>query len=217
MRSRPLAFVPLPLSPPTGRTPPAARTRYGEGVNRGDLPHDGDGPWRPGDDDFRTDPALEAAVENLLLRELGEARPPRPLDQARIIEWMRDCDYTYFTFPDGQVGGIFLGRLFSFGILGPNDSVLCIRGTWNRELAIERVGEILDFCNQWNATRLWPKTYSRVLDNGLVQVHTEVVADLEPGATDEQLDQILECGLRTGVLFFDALDARYPDPVRLAP
>jgi hypothetical protein len=35
--------------------------------------------------------------------------------------------------------------------------------------------------------------------------------------TDDQLDQLLQCGLSTGSMFFDSLDEYYPDPARLAP
>lgn len=167
--------------------------------------------------DHVSDPALDAAVESLLLRRIGTPHHATPLSTDRLIEWMQDCDYSHFVSSDGHVGGIFLGRLFAFVLLGPQKSVLCIRGTWNRDLAIERVEEILELCNDWNAGHLWPKAYARVLDNGVVQVHTEVVADLDHGATPDQLDDILECGLRTGLVFFDALDAHYPDPARQAP
>ena len=87
-----------------------------------------------------------------------------------------------------------------------------MRGQWHREVAIERLEEVLDVCNEWNADRIWPKAYVRVRDNGLVHVVSEVATDLEHGATDAQLSQMLFCGLSTGSMFFDALDERYPDP-----
>ena len=57
----------------------------------------------------------------------------------------------------------------------------------------------------------------RVRDNGMVHVISEVATDLEHGVTDEQLSQLLFCGLSTGSMFFDALDERYPDPAGVAP
>jgi hypothetical protein len=59
--------------------------------------------------------------------------------------------------------------------------------------------------------------YTRVRDNGMIQVFTEVTVDLEHGVTDNQLDQMLQCGLSTGSMFLDALDERYPDPAGQAP
>jgi hypothetical protein len=177
----------------------------------------------PADDD------LNRAVEDLLIREFGEAfgsdaAPAqdlagslRPLTIDRIIQWTTDSRYTYFVDSDGDVGGMWHGRLFYFLLFGVNKEILQVRGQWNREIAIERLEEILEICNEWNADRIWPKAYTRVRDNGMIQVFTEVTVDLEYGVTDDQLDQMLQCGLSTGSMFFDALDERYPDPARQAP
>ncbi len=159
----------------------------------------------------------------MLLREISGAlvaeqeQPPTPLAMARVIEWTRDCGYSYFVDSDGDIGGMWHGRLFYFLLFGAHDEILQVRGQWNREIALERLEEILEFCNEWNADRIWPKAYTRVRDNGMIQVFTEVTVDLEHGVTDGQLDQLLQCGLSTGSMFFDALDEFYPDPARQAP
>ncbi|WP_435735638.1 YbjN domain-containing protein [Cellulosimicrobium sp. PMB13] len=168
------------------------------------------------------DDALRSQVEDLLARELGQVvtaddRAPSPLAIARVVEWITDSGYSYFVDSDGDVGGLWHGRLFYFLLFGNHDEILQVRGQWNRDLAIERLEEVLEFCNEWNADRIWPKTYTRVRDNGMIQVFTEVTVDLEHGATDDQLDQLLQCGLSTGSMFFDALDEFYPDPARQAP
>ncbi len=142
---------------------------------------------------------------------------PAPLSLARVVEWTADCGYAYFIDSDGDLGGLWRGRLFYFLLFGAQDEILQVRGQWNRDLTIERLEEILEFCNEWNTDRIWPKTYTRVRDNGMIQVFTEVTVDLEHGVTDDQLDQMLQCGLSTGSMFFDALDEFYPDPARQAP
>ncbi|WP_251150712.1 YbjN domain-containing protein [Cellulosimicrobium sp. Marseille-Q4280] len=168
------------------------------------------------------DDALRSQVEDLLARELGQVvtaddRAPSPLALPRVVEWITDSGYSYFVDSDGDVGGLWHGRLFYFLLFGNHDEILQVRGQWNRDLAIERLEEVLEFCNEWNADRIWPKTYTRVRDNGMIQVFTEVTVDLEHGVTDDQLDQLLQCGLSTGSMFFDALDEFYPDPARQAP
>lgn len=168
------------------------------------------------------DEDLQSQVEDLLARELGrvtttDRRAPTPLVLDRIVEWITDSGYSYFVDSDGDVGGLWHGRLFYFLLFGSDDEILQVRGQWNRDLAIERLEEVLEFCNDWNADRIWPKTYTRVRDNGMIQVFTEVTVDLEHGVTDDQLDQMLQCGLSTGSMFFDALDEFYPDPARQAP
>lgn len=167
------------------------------------------------------DAELHDRVAELLVRELGAAEHattfPTAISPARIASWMADNSFSYFIDNDGDLGGLWRGRLFYFFLFGEQAEILQVRGQWHRELAIERLEEVLDLCNEWNAERIWPKAYVRVRDNGRVHVVSEVATDLEHGATDAQLSQILFCGLSTGSMLFDALDERYPDPAGAAP
>lgn len=167
------------------------------------------------------DDELHDRVAALLARELGVAERseelPTPVTPARIAAWMADNDFSYFVDNDGDLGGLWRGRLFYFFLFGEQAEILQVRGQWHREVAIERLEEVLDLCNEWNADRIWPKAYTRVRDNGLVQVYTEVTVDLEFGANDDQLADVLQCGLSTASVFFDSLDETYPDPLRSAP
>ena len=141
----------------------------------------------------------------------------RPLTAARLRGWFTRHGYTYFVDDDGDVGGLWRGRLFYFFLFGVHQEILQVRGQWNREFAIERLTELLDVCNEWNAEKIWPKAYLRVRDDGMVHATCEVATDLELGVTDAQLGQLLHCGLSTSSVFFDMLDELYPDPAALAP
>ena len=145
------------------------------------------------------------------------ADQPVPLARDRLARWMSDNDLTFFVDNDGDVGSLWRGRVFYFLLFGQHEEILQVRGHWQREGTIERLSEILEFCNTWNTDRIWPKAYVRVRDDGHVHVVGEVAVDFEHGANDDQLDQTLNCGLATGTMLFDALDQRYPDPVGLAP
>ncbi|QZN84497.1 YbjN domain-containing protein [Cellulomonas sp. C5510] len=142
---------------------------------------------------------------------------PAPLTPERVRRWFEDHDFHYFVDNDGDLGGLWRGRLFYFFLFGDQQEILQVRGQWNREIAIERLEEVLDACTEWNAERIWPKAYVRVRDNGMVHVVAEVSTDLEHGATDEQLSQLLFCGVSTSSTFFDAIDELYPDPAAVAP
>lgn len=184
--------------------PPESRRHSPEGVGSGTA-----------DDD-----ELHEQVTELLERELGAQivdDAPTPVTTARIAEWFTRNDFSYFVDSDGDLGGLWRGRLFYFFLFGEESEILQIRGQWHREVAIERLEEVLDACNEWNADRIWPKAYVRVRDNGMVHVIAEVATDLEHGVTDDQLNQLLFCGLSTGSMFFDAIDELYPDPARSAP
>ncbi|MBF0723264.1 YbjN domain-containing protein [Sanguibacter inulinus] len=171
----------------------------------------------------RDDEQLRLDVEEVIARELGAATAldqvhgVRPVTRARVIEWISDYGYSYFIDSDGDVGGLWHSRLFYFLIFGSRSEILQVRGQWNREISIERIEEVLDLCNEWNTDRIWPKAYFRVRDNGMIQVYAEMSVDLEHGATDEQLDRLLSCGLSTAAMLFDSLDAHYPDPAKAAP
>lgn len=152
--------------------------------------------------------------------ELGAALPdetPAPLSDDRLVRWLTDSSFSYFVDDDGDVGGLWRGRVFYFFLFGEHREILQVRGHWQREAAIERLVEVLEFCNTWNTERIWPKAYVRVRDDGHVHVVGEVAVDFEHGATDDQLSQTLHCGLATGTMLFDALDEHYPDPVGRAP
>ena len=148
------------------------------------------------------DDELHDRVAELLARELGVAEPaadlPSDVTPARIAAWMTNNQFSYFVDNDGDLGGLWRGRLFYFFLFGEKSEILQVRGQWHREVAIERLEEVLDVCNEWNADRIWPKAYVRVRDNGRVHVVSEVATDLEHGATDAQLSQMLFCGLSTG-------------------
>lgn len=181
-----------------------------------------------------SDGELQARVEDLLARELG-AQPlpadgssdplpaqdddgiPWPLTVGRIVEWFEENGFSYFIDNDGDLGGLWRGRLFYFFLFGDRSEILQVRGQWNREVSIERLPEVLEMCNEWNADRIWPKAYVRVRDNGMVHVVAEVATDLEHGVTDAQLGQLLHCGLSTGSMLFDGMDEMYPDPAAAAP
>jgi hypothetical protein len=137
-----------------------------------------------------------------------------PLHRSRIEAWLGANGFTYFTDSDGDLGGLWNGRLFYFLVLGVDREVLQVRGQWNRDATVDRVPDLLDLCNRWNSDRIWPKAYLRVRDDGGVIVCADMTVDVEHGLTDDQLDQLLQCGLATGGAFFDELDGSFPDPLR---
>lgn len=142
---------------------------------------------------------------------------PSPLTADRLVSWFARQGYSYFVDDDGDVGGLWRGRLFHFFLFGEHQEILQVRGQWNREFAIERLTDVLEICNEWNADKIWPKAYVRVRDDGMVHVTCEVATDLEHGVSEPQLGQLLRCGLSAASVFFDTLDQLYPDPAATAP
>lgn len=142
---------------------------------------------------------------------------PTPMTSERIAQILRADGAHFGVDDDGDCIGFWQLRMFLFVLYGETPAFLQIRGTWSREASIERLDEILDFINDWNTERIWPKAYARVRDDGAVSVSAEVAVDLEKGGNDAQIRQVIRCGLASGTSFFDALDERYPDPVAQSP
>ena len=165
-------------------------------------------------DDLRDD-ELHDRIEGLLADEVGGSQDAlSPLSRDRVTDWLERSGFSYFVDSDGDVGGLWHGWLFYFLVLGERAEVLQVRGQWHRDLTIDRLGEILELCNEWNAERIWPKTYVRVRDDGSVVVCAEVTVDVGSAVGDAQLDQLLQCGLSTGSMFFEHLDTTFRDPLR---
>ena len=164
--------------------------------------------------DLRDD-ELHDRIEGLLTDEVGGSQDAlSPLSRDRVTDWLERSGFSYFVDSDGDVGGLWHGWLFYFLVLGERAEVLQVRGQWHRDLTIERLGDILELCNEWNAERIWPKTYVRVRDDGSVVVCAEVTVDVGSVVGEAQLDQLLQCGLSTGSMFFEHLDTTFRDPLR---
>ncbi|GEL94280.1 hypothetical protein CCO02nite_09380 [Cellulomonas composti] len=84
-----------------------------------------------------------------------------------------------------------------------------MRGRWHRQLPLDQRAAVGLALNDWNRERIWPKAYVRE-EEGLLALYSEVSADFEPGATEDQLAQVLACGLGTGVQLFAALESTLP-------
>jgi hypothetical protein len=152
-----------------------------------------------------------------LRRRPGDDRPelPRPLTRSRVAAWFRTASVSFFIDSRSRVGTVWQGRVFGVQLLGDRKEILHVRGQWHRQAAIERHGELLETCNEWNADRILPTVYTKVRDDGRISVLAEVTVDFEHGATDDQIGHTIAAGLSGGTQFFDWLDHRFPDPIGL--
>lgn len=141
---------------------------------------------------------------------MNGSEAPTPLDSDRVEAYLRSRGYRVQRDPDGDLTGTWDGDRFWFLLLGEQHEVLQVRGRWHRTLPQDRWGAALLTVNDWNRERLWPKAYLRAED-GQTALYGEVSVDLEHGVTDDQLAQLVACGLGTGVQLFAALADLVPD------
>lgn len=135
---------------------------------------------------------------------------PSPLTRERISAFLTERDYHFNIDDDGDATGTWDDHRFWFLLFGDKQEIVQTRGRWARTLPLEARHNALLVINDWNRDRIWPKTYLRE-EESQIAIYAEVSADLEPGSNDDQLAQILSCGLGTAIQFFRNLDSRFPD------
>lgn len=136
---------------------------------------------------------------------------PAPLSQDRLAALMTRREWYFGIDDDGDLGGVWDENTFYFLLVGEPQGILQIRGRWSRTLPVSELGSLTALLNEWNVGRIWPKVFARPEDDGsAVVVFAEVATDLRSGVNDEQLERIVDCGLATGLSFFEMLDERYP-------
>ncbi|NTW42304.1 MAG: YbjN domain-containing protein [Cellulomonadaceae bacterium] len=126
---------------------------------------------------------------------------PTPLIGERVEAYLLRCGYRVTRDDDGDLTGTWDGDRFWFLLLGDEHEILQVRGRWHATITEQRRPAALLAVNDWNRERIWPKAYLRTED-GEVVLYGEVSVDLEHGVTDDQLGQLVACGLGTGVQLF---------------
>ena len=140
----------------------------------------------------------------------------RPVDAQRVVAWLRSNKQRHFVGGDGQIGGIWSGCLFTFGIAGQG-RVLQVRGQLNRVVSIDRREELIALVNARHARTAWPKCSLVVLDDGSMRVVAEHSTFIGHGLSERQLDRAVRVGFAAALGFFAEINARYPDPLSLPP
>lgn len=102
-----------------------------------------------------------------------------------------------------------LGVLY-FLIRGDKQEILFIQGYWRAQLSPAELREAVDFANEWNCSKFWPRTLARPIGDESVRLETSHVIDYEHGLTDAQLDQHIMSALHPSMGFFEALNERFP-------
>jgi len=126
------------------------------------------------------------------------------INMQRIAAQLRAHGYKFSADEDGDLTGVWDDNQFWFILGGAAQEVLQVRGRWHNTVPSQDRTSALLAVNDWNRDHLWPKAYVR--DEGELALYAEVSIDLECGATDAQLQDILACGLVTTVQFFSEID-----------
>lgn len=145
-------------------------------------------------------------------RRVAPQARPTPLTRDRVAAALSARGYHFRVDEDGDLTGVWNDSRFWFLLLGEHEEILQVRGRWHRQLPVDGRRAVALALNDWNRERIWPKLYLRE-EEGQVAVYSEVSTDLEHGVTGEQLDQLVSCGLGTGVQAFASFETLLPPQV----
>ncbi len=93
-----------------------------------------------------------------------------------------------------------------FFFYGDKHEVLQARMYLNRRFAVDMRGELALALDDWNRTKLFPKAYTVLPDDGWVGICAEQAYDFEAGVTREQLKYAVGIWIDTLLRFADWID-----------
>ncbi|MGN6609144.1 MAG: YbjN domain-containing protein [Jatrophihabitans sp.] len=93
-----------------------------------------------------------------------------------------------------------------FFFYGEKNEVLQARLYVNRRFSVDTRGQLALLLDEWNRTKLFPKAYTVLPDDGMVGVCAEQCFDFEAGATRAQLKYTVGMWIDTLLRFADWLD-----------
>ena len=137
---------------------------------------------------------------------------PAPVDVDRIMACVRELGLRFFLDDEGDIG--IPWRYVTVHAIFQDTRALQLRGVWHRIADTDHLAPLRRLVEEWNATRIGPKTYLTVADGGIVRLHGEVTYPLEAGMTDAQLEDFVFTGCRLIVAFMREAEELFPDPLR---
>lgn len=146
-------------------------------------------------------------------KSIGGASSLAPVSVDRLAQVL-EAEGLNFGYSDdrSRLGGYWGEHLVEFIFYGEALEVLQVRAHWGRPLPADSWVDVLERLNSNNSERIWPKLYVDREDDGLA-VMAEHAVDYEPGASDEQLAQHVQCAVSTSLGAFERLDEAYPQAV----
>lgn len=137
---------------------------------------------------------------------------PAPVDVERVVACVRGLGLRFFLDDEGDLG--IPWRYVTVHVIFQDTRAIQLRGVWHRIADTDHLAALRRLVEEWNATRIGPKTYLTVADGGIVRLHGEVTYPLEAGMTDAQLEDFVFTGCRLIVAFMREAEELFPDPLR---
>ena len=137
---------------------------------------------------------------------------PSPVDAERVRACVQELGLRYFVDDEGDVG--IPWRLVTVHVIFQDTRAVQLRGVWHRIAETEFLAPLRDLVEDWNISRIGPKAYLTISDNGVVRLHGDVTYPLGAGMTDQQLADFVFTGCRLIIALMREAEDQFPDPLR---
>jgi hypothetical protein len=153
----------------------------------------------------RTEVAASTGALTSRQRDPGGATPVLP--SVPLIEQILDeFGLKHALDDDGDLAVRWDKCSVFFFFYGERSEVMQARLYLNRRFPVEMRGSLTLLLDEWNRTKLFPKTYTVLPDDGMVGICAEQAFDFEAGTTRAQLKYTVGVWIDTLLRFTDWVD-----------
>ncbi|WP_166987993.1 YbjN domain-containing protein [Canibacter zhoujuaniae] len=160
------------------------------------------------------------------MRESSPANPdaPEPLQQqvtvvtlGRLIKLFDSYEWHYELDEEGYIKGLWNNYLHYFHLDEGTSNILQITAFARESVDPARRDELEAFIDDWHRERHWPKLIYEDTEDGDLLLRALFAHDFHAGATDAQLDLLVNCALTTIAYALDAAAEQFSTPDTVLP
>ena len=147
-----------------------------------------------------------------LFSKQGATSEPPAFSSARLGPVLEGLGINFAVDDDGTHLGDWDNCRIFFEATGEKNELLHFRAYWDIRPPADEFVNLVLFANEWNLSRRWPRMFVAPGDDEtLPLVGTDMVIDLETGATDPFLTQQVQCFVTTALDGFEFLSQQFPE------
>lgn len=136
--------------------------------------------------------------------------PTPKFSKVRLPAILAGMDIGHQVDDDGDVMADWDNLRVFFESGGEDGEILVLRSAWDFRPALETHAQLLPWLNEWNVSHYWPRIGAIQGEEQCIVV-TDLVVDLEFGATDDFIRQQIRCFLTTSFQAYEELEGAFPE------
>lgn len=148
-----------------------------------------------------------------LFSKQNAAGDPPPFAAARLGPVLEGVGINFGVDDDGTHLGDWDNCRIFFDATGEQNELMHFRAYWDFRPPADRFTDLVLAANEWNVGRRWPRMLvvpAEDDDTGAL-VGTDLIVDLETGATDAFLTQQVQCFVTTTLDGFEFIETTFPE------